>query len=84
MIPGTSAKFDKLEVLRFAEPFLAFADGAQLGEVAGEVILQLLDERRGPLSAGGDADWTIHLVGVSRDGLMDLVQVKNGDFCYWP
>jgi RHS repeat-associated protein len=45
---------------------------------------QSLDEEKGPRLAFSDGTQSFYLADLSGDGLSDLVQIRNGQVCYWP
>ncbi|HON35760.1 MAG TPA: SpvB/TcaC N-terminal domain-containing protein [Methanothrix sp.] len=47
-------------------------------------VYQALDEEKGPHLIFADGTQSIHLADISGDGLTDLVQIRNGEICYWP
>ncbi|KAF1961208.1 SpvB-domain-containing protein [Byssothecium circinans] len=50
----------------------------------GNAVTQPHDPNLGPICVASDAEETIYLADMSGDGLIDLVQIRNGDVCYWP
>ena len=57
---------------------------AETGFATGEEVRQALDEEKGPRLLFADGTQSIYLADISGDGLTDLVQIRNGEVCYWP
>ncbi|KAL4767105.1 hypothetical protein BDW60DRAFT_200755 [Aspergillus nidulans var. acristatus] len=47
-------------------------------------VVNALDEEKGPRLIFADYNNCIFLADISGDGLVDLVRIRCGEFCYWP
>jgi RHS repeat-associated protein len=57
---------------------------AEAGFGPRESLKMAVDESLGPKLVFHDTTETIFLADMSGDGLSDLVQIRNGEICYWP
>jgi RHS repeat-associated protein len=57
---------------------------AENGFGPAERTSQSLDEEKGPRVVFSDGTESFYLADLSGDGLSDLVQIRNGEVCYWP
>jgi RHS repeat-associated protein len=47
-------------------------------------VARALEEEKGPRLVFADGMQSIYLADMCGDGLTDLVQISNGEVCYWP
>ena len=64
--------------------FLWHVSLAEEGFGPARRVAQAFDDEAGPRVVFADGTHSIHLADFSGDGLTDIVQIRNGEVCYWP
>ncbi len=66
------------------EVFTWYRSLARDGFEPADRVRKARDEEKGPTLVFADPTQSIYLADMTGDGLTDLVQVRNGEICYWP
>lgn len=66
------------------EAFVWHASLAEEGFGPARLVVQALDEEKGPRIVFADGTQSTYLADLSGDGLTDIVRIRNGEVCYWP
>src|SRR5712692_8341454 len=66
------------------EAFNWYRSLARDGFEPAERVRKARDDEKGPTLVFADPTQSIYLADMTGDGLTDIVQIRNGEICYWP